>query len=514
MMNRNEPTTRIRRQTMHTMRKALTSAVVGAVIAGGAQALAQEAEEQPGNNPLNAVVQLEVTTSAPNIFLPWQNETGGGSGSGAVIGDGRILTCAHCVANASYIRIRKHNEDTLYHATVEFIDHDADLALVRVEDKAFMADIDPMEIGATPHVQDDVLAIGYPLGGNDISFTRGIVSRIEDILYAQGWKWLLGVQVDAAINPGNSGGPVVDINTGKIVGIAFQGDNKGEALGYMIPPEIIRHFLDDIKDGKVDGFADMVFKHTNMESETKRRYYRMGEGRSGVIVENVDKVLGDDSIKTDDIIIEIGGFKVANNGKIRIDGNEPRSLFYPVYLRQIGEKIPVKVLRNGEEVETSITAAKNNIRMRGFMYDRQPDYFVFGGLVFTTASIDYVAAARPQFHDDIAKDREFDGQEAVVISEVLSDVCMEGYLGCDCTLVRSVNGEKVRNLRHLVELVESCRDGFINFGLDHGDEWDFDMIVGAKELRDATPRIMKRYQVPADRSEDLRDAPGATPGDM
>ena len=63
---------------------------------------------------------------------------------------------------------------------------------------------------------------------------------------------------------------------------------------------------------------------------------------------------------------------------------------------------------------------------------------------------------------------------------------------------------KVRNLRHLVELVDSCKGGFVCFGLDRGDEWDVKVIVDAKEMREATARVMKRNQIPADRSEDLR----------
>ena len=135
-------------------------------------AIAQEAPADE-NNPLNAVVKLEVSTAKPDIFCPWANRTGASSGSGVVIAPGRILTCAHCVTDACYIRVRKHNEDTLYHGAVEFIDNDADLALVKVKDSAFMNGVMPMEIGDTPRVQDDVLAVGYPVGGEDISYTRG-----------------------------------------------------------------------------------------------------------------------------------------------------------------------------------------------------------------------------------------------------------------------------------------------------------------------------------------------------
>ena len=111
------------------------------------------------NNPLNAVVKLEVSTTKPDFCRPWGNRTDSVTGSGVVIGKERILTCAYCVTDVCYIRVRKHNEDRLYHGSVLFVDNDADLALVGVDDPAFMAGITPMEIGETPHVQDDVLAV-------------------------------------------------------------------------------------------------------------------------------------------------------------------------------------------------------------------------------------------------------------------------------------------------------------------------------------------------------------------
>ena len=445
------------------------------IVAVAGAALGQETPNAgDGNDPLNAVVKLEVTTAKPDIRCPWITRTGGGTGSGVVIDKGRILTCAHCVTDANYIRVRKHNEDGLYHGSVLFVDNDADLALVGVEDTAFMEGITPMEIGETPHVQDDVLAVGYPRGGEDVSYTRGIVSRIEDIKYSHGWTYLLGIQVDAAINPGNSGGPVLDLKSGRVAGIAFQGLGKeeGEALGYIIPPDIIRHFLIDIRDGRVDGFPDFLFSKYQMESPAKRRYYKMGSGRTGVIVEDVAPVLGKDSVRTDDIILEVDGYKVSNNGRIRLKGGEPRSLYYPIYTRQIGEKIPVKVYRDGAVVKTFITAAKRNMRIRSWMYDARPDYFVYGGFVFTTISYDYLVQSEAQFHDDLSRNAGFPGDEAVAISFCFADVGIEGYIGCDKSLVRNVNGVKVRNLRHLVEIVDACKDGFVCFGLDRNNEWD------------------------------------------
>ncbi|MEZ5431637.1 MAG: serine protease [Verrucomicrobiales bacterium] len=80
----------------------------------------------------------------------------------------------------------------------------------------------PLEIGGIPKLNTTVTAVGYPIGGDRISVTRGVVSRIDFRPYSHSAvDNHLTIQVDAAINPGNSGGPVLQDN--KVVRVAFQG---------------------------------------------------------------------------------------------------------------------------------------------------------------------------------------------------------------------------------------------------------------------------------------------------
>lgn len=465
---------------------------------------ADGAEDAPKNDPLNAVVKLEVSKAEIDVLQPWRTDRRQADGSGAVIGDGRILTCAHCVSDATFIRVRKPNEDAIYHATVEFVGNDSDLALVRVEDPTFMSGVTPMEIGETPSAQAQVVAIGYPKGGRLVSFTRGIVSRIEDQTYSHSYKSLLAVQVDAAINPGNSGGPVLDLEAGRIAGIAFQGDKDGEALGYMIPPDVIRQFLADVADGRVDGVGEPRFSFLSMESESKRRAYGMKPGQTGVSVTHTDPSLGDGSVRAGDVLLEVGGYRVANNGNIRIEGNEIRSIHWPVYIRQLGETVPARVLRDGAETEVSIPVSKRNWRIRPFLHDRRPDWFLVGGLAFTTISFDWLAAGRSHYRENPGDEQKTPGEELVVLCSTFPDASIEGYLGWARCRVDTVNGTKVLNLRHLAELVDGCTDEFLRFGMDDNDEWNIDLVVDTAQMREATRRVMERYAIPADRSEDLR----------
>ena len=69
----------------------------------------------------------------------------------------------------------------------------------------------------------------WPPGGDNISVTKGVVSRVEPTQYVHGATQLMAIQIDAAINPGNSGGPAIMGN--KVAGVAFQNLSGAENIG-------------------------------------------------------------------------------------------------------------------------------------------------------------------------------------------------------------------------------------------------------------------------------------------
>lgn len=71
--------------------------------------------------------------------------------------------------------------------------------------------------------------IHFFVGGDNISVTKGVVSRVEPTQYVHGASQLLAIQIDAAINPGNSGGPA--IMGDKVAGVAFQNLSGAENIG-------------------------------------------------------------------------------------------------------------------------------------------------------------------------------------------------------------------------------------------------------------------------------------------
>jgi len=204
----------------------------------------------------SSVVKIYTTSIEANYFSPWQKDSSISlSGSGVIIKDNLILTAAHVVSDGTFIQVKKSNDAKKYTAKVKWISHEADLALVEVNDKSLFNNTIAQTFGGLPHRQDGVVVYGYPKGGDEISTTQGIVSRIEQRMYSHSYMNHIMIQIDAPVNSGNSGGPAFDEN-GKIVGIAIQGLSNSQSIGYLVPVEVIQHFFDDIKDGKYDGYPD------------------------------------------------------------------------------------------------------------------------------------------------------------------------------------------------------------------------------------------------------------------
>lgn len=67
--------------------------------------------------------------------------------------------------------------------------------MLTVSNDEFWEDVTPVDFGSLPRLQDAVTVVGYPIGGDTISVTSGVVSRIEVTSYVHGATELLGVQV-------------------------------------------------------------------------------------------------------------------------------------------------------------------------------------------------------------------------------------------------------------------------------------------------------------------------------
>ena len=270
-----------------------------------------------------SVLRVEVATQVPDYQTPWNSgRFSGGIGTGFLIGKNKILTNAHVVSNGRRILVTVYGSPKKYPAKIEFIAHDCDLALLSVEDFKDFEAFPTFELGNVPSLESQVRVIGYPVGGERLSVTRGVVSRIDFQPYSHSRADShLIVQIDAAINPGNSGGPCVQ--DGKVVGVAFQGLRQADNTGYIIPTPVIRRFLKDVEDGNYDNYADLGISDFPLHNPAMRKALGLPNDGKGVLVSNVIPTSSSDGIlKSGDILISLDGKPVDSAGMITMEGED------------------------------------------------------------------------------------------------------------------------------------------------------------------------------------------------
>jgi len=132
-----------------------------------------------GQDVREAIVKVYVVSDSPDYYNPWSMQgPRGGSGSGCIIENNLILTNAHVVSDHTFLQVRKYGDTERYKAEVIAVSHLTDLALIKVEDPDFFKDEPFLTLGELPESQQEVLVYGFPMGGDMLSITKGIISRI------------------------------------------------------------------------------------------------------------------------------------------------------------------------------------------------------------------------------------------------------------------------------------------------------------------------------------------------
>lgn len=183
--------------------------------------------QQQQNQIFDSIIKIYATHKEPDYIMPWQSKHPESStSSGFVIKGNRIMTNAHSVEYATMIQVQKRGDPTKYRAIVEVIANECDLAILNVLeqdiDECNVNSVDvvmngtddesnglvemendekignqgppkkrhnmefwdgleehPLEFGPLPELQEEVEVVGYPQGGNGLSITSGVVSRVE-----------------------------------------------------------------------------------------------------------------------------------------------------------------------------------------------------------------------------------------------------------------------------------------------------------------------------------------------
>lgn len=303
-------------------------------------------------------LEYTVNNSMLQIFGKSASSTATATGSGIIISeDGYILTNNHVVSsstsssnsNSSYYQVSEaskltvtlFNDDTEYEAKIVGKDEQTDLAVIKIEktglSKAEFADSDSIKVG------EFAMAVGNPIGMQS-SVTCGIVSAVNrEVTDSDGKQYTL-IQTDAAINSGNSGGALVN-SEGKVIGInTLKLSGTGiEGMGFAIPINSTTDITSQLIQYSKVKRPYIGITGIDLNEETAKTYNLV----TGVYVKSVEDFSSGEKagIKAGDVIVEADGSKVSTMDDLNKIKNS----------HKIGDEMNVKVNRNGQEKELTLT---------------------------------------------------------------------------------------------------------------------------------------------------------------
>ena len=459
------------------------------------------------NDYQNSIVKVFSAKQDYDYSEPWKRLPVRNSyATGFIISGGRILTNAHAVANSRFIQVRFEGKAEKIPVKIDYLSDDYDLAILSFREDFAKDWLEPLELGVIPKVQDHITVYGYPVGGDGLSITEGIISRVEANKYVFSQQEFTVLQTDAAINPGNSGGPA--IKNGKVVGVAFQGRRGSNNIGYIIPSHIIEHFIEDVTDGTYNGIPNFGIQWSSLESPVHRKMLGLSPAQSGILIKNVyTHSCLKEVLQEGDVLTNINGYPIDIDGKIIFRGKERISYSYLLENLTFDDEVSLSYIRNQTKFEETIKIAQcqNNAIIATYKSTAAPKYYVKSGIIFEKLSVNYLNKFSKSLFNkrdtpysllSLMENPPTDVEEIIFIVSVLPDDSNMGYQKIKNLRIEEINGNKVINFQQFVE--ELNQPGYIRLTGTEGQV----IVIDSDLSKERDVLILERYNIPKQSSEE------------
>lgn len=474
------------RRTLDPDRKVEPKKPIGAIVPGDVAVPRKQVQIRYADDDkaeaiirTNALVKVNATSQGYNPHIPWQKESPGARrGLGVVLAGNRILVTGQMVADATYIELELPESGQKLPAKVVAVDYEANVALlasaVQEKEQDFFATLKPMLLDTTARIGDS-LAIWQTGRVGDLIVTPMRISKVMTQSYVVDNASFLVYEATGIVRSEANSFTLPVVKGGRLAGLLLRYDSKNQ-VATLLPAPIIEHFLKDTADGKYDGFPSLGVELQQTLDEQFRDYLGMKAGMKGAFISGVSKGATADNIgvKEGDIILSINGHEVDSRGDYQDSRFGALSISHIVRGRAfVGDKIEMKVLRDGAEVVLSGTLLRKQVSdylVTPYIFDRGPNYVMMGGLLFQELSKPYLQAfgaeqqngailrlSRIAEHPD---DYEKAGRKKLVfLSAVLPTPSVQGYERLGGQVVNQVNGKKINDLNDLAEAFKQPKDG-------------------------------------------------------
>ncbi len=476
--------------------------------AEAASTLLKPREPASGSAGNNSVIRVNSTNQAYDFFRPWMKKAPfSRRGLGVLIEGGRILVTAELVANNTFIELEKATTAEKSSATVERVDYDANLAILRPVDPAFIDGMKPLELDRGVRVGDRATILQLEPNG-EIAQTPGTVTSITVGGYPLDGMGLLLFRIGAPMQQRDGSFTLPAVRDGRLLGLLMRYDARSQTADLISTP-VIEHFLKEAAKKSYGGFARAGLSFSATRDPQLRKFIGLNEP-GGVYVTDVlaGSPAGKAGLRKGDVILAVDGRALDQDGNYD-DPDFGRISFSHLTntVFQPGDRVAFKIYRDGktEEVPVVLEARdRSKILSESYVVDRAPRFVILGGLVFLELSRPYLqewggewvknAPQRLVFYDAFQNELAADRGKIVFLAQILPTQDTLGYEDLENLVVSKLNGRPVKSLDDLAEAAKFPVNGFQKIELEEDPGVIFLDAAKVEAGRDA---LIRQYALPS-----------------
>ena len=394
-------------------------------------------------------------------------------------------------------------------ATVEVVDYEANLALLKPEDPAFLKPFKPLEL--THAYIGDTLSVWQLESTGTLLVTKGPMTTAEVTRYPIDDSPLLVYRMTTPLQFRDSSFTLPVVKDGKLVGLIMRYDNTTNNAE-ILPAQVIEHFLQDAKKAPYEGFARVGIYSSPTRDPQFRRYLGLDSSVvGGIYVSDVQRdspaALG--GLEKGDLLLQVDGQTVDQDGNYKDPEYGKLALAHLFSTRHYdGDVVKCLVFRKGEKKELSVTLKHRPVEsyvIEPYVIDRAPKFYVLGGLVLEEFSRQYLKEYGPEWQKKAPEqfvyfDRQQnelfkDGPKKLVfLNRVLPSDMTVGYEELNHLVVTKVNGVAIQSLADIPGALAQATNGL------HKIEFDGEpriIYLDAAQVAADQASFQQKYRLPA-----------------
>ncbi|MDQ2867024.1 MAG: serine protease [Verrucomicrobiota bacterium] len=455
-----------------------------------------------------SLVRVNVTGQAYDYFRPWQKRAPFSKRAlGAVLSDERILVTADLVTNQNYVELERADSGEKTAASVEVVDYESNLALLRPQDKKFLAGLPPLQLATDTVVGDRLSALQLESTGA-LVVTEGLLTGVQVSRYPADVGQFLTYRLSISLQYRDNSYTVPLVRDNRLAGLLLRYEPRSQLMD-VIPIPVIAHFLKDASKPDYAGFPSVGFDSFPLRDPHLRAYAKLLPNAGGVYVTGVESgsAAQKAGLRVGDVISAINNFELDQNGNYL----DPlyKKLDYTNLLTTrsyVGDKVTFKIYRDGKPLPLEVTLdhrSPEDFVIPPYSHDEPPHYYILGGLIFQELSRQYLrewggnwvkdAPQRFVYLDRFQFELFPEGKRRVVVlSQVLPVNGTVGYDDFGYLVVDSVNGHDIKSLADLAAAVKEPVNGFHEIRTQEDPKI---IVLDAKQAETDAPILRENFGI-------------------